>query len=77
MNEAEVKKSPGKKGASSESGSKAGSAVAALVLAGVCGAGGWIASGIYARSAAQSQSAMDAARRAAMAGVAQTVASPR
>ena len=74
MNEAEVKKSPGKKGAAPESGSKAGSAIAALVLAGVCGAGGWIASGIYARSAAQSQSAMEAAQRAAMAGVAQTVA---
>ena len=74
MNEAEVKKSPGKKGAAPESGSKAGSAIAALVLAGVCGAGGWIASGIYARSAAQSQSAMEAAQRAAMAGVPQTVA---
>ena len=74
MNEAEVKKSPGKKGAAPESGSKAGSAIAALVLAGVCGAGGWIASGIYVRSAAQSQSAREAAQRAAMAGVPQTVA---
>ncbi len=73
MSEATVKKAPGK--AAAESGNtKVGSAIAALVLAGVCGAGGWIACGIYARSAAKSQSASDAARMAAMAGAAQTVA---
>jgi membrane fusion protein, multidrug efflux system len=74
MSETTVKKAPGKAAAGSEGNSKVGSAIAALVLAGVCGAGGWIAAGIYARSAEKSQSASDAARMAAMAGAAQTVA---
>ncbi len=74
MSETTVKKAPGKAAAGSEGNSKVGSAIAALVLAGVCGAGGWIACGIYARAAAKSQSESDAARMAAMAGAAQTVA---
>ncbi len=77
MNETTVKKSPGRKAAGSETeatGSKVGSAIAALVLAGVCAAGGWIASGIYAKSAAKKEAAQNEARMAAQAGIAQTVA---
>ena len=58
----------------SEQKSKVGSAVAALVLAAVCAAGGWVGCGIYADVAAKNAAAKNAAQMAAMRSQAQTVA---
>ena len=58
----------------SEQKSKVGSAIAALVLAAVCAAGGWVGCGIYADVAAKKASAKNAAQMAAMRSQAQTVA---
>ena len=58
----------------SEDKSKMGSAIAALVLAAVCAAGGWVGCGIYADAAAKKSAAANAVRMAAMRGQAQTVA---
>ena len=58
----------------SEQKSKVGSAIAALVLAAVCAAGGWVGCGIYADVAAKKASAKYAAQMAAMRSQAQTVA---
>ncbi len=58
----------------SEQKSKVGSAVAALVLAAVCGAGGWVGCGIYANVAAKRDAARNAEQMAAMRAQAQTVA---
>ena len=58
----------------SEQKSKVGSAIAALVLAAVCVAGGWVGCGIYADVAAKKASAKNAAQMAAMRSQAQTVA---
>lgn len=57
----------------SEQKSKVGGAVAALVLAAVCGAGGWVGCGIYANVAAKKESARNAEQMAAMRAQAQTV----
>lgn len=57
----------------SEKNSKVGSAIAALVLAAVCVAGGWIGCGIYSAAAAKKAAAQGAAQMAAMRGQAQTV----